>query len=176
MSFDWSKLKGVIGNTLPVIASVIGTPLAGGAVKTLCNVLGLKDDTAPDDIATAYQSASPEQIIKLKELDSIERIRMEEIAAYNTNSAREMAKEMVKAGKFDWTPRFLVISTVSMLFILTIICLFIDQDSTDTQVINNVIQTLTNLLLLGFGYYFGSSSSSRRKDQTIADLKNKEDL
>jgi hypothetical protein len=173
MSFDWSSLKGAIGNVLPAIASVIGTPLAGGAVKTLCNALGLKDDSSPTDIEAAYQSATPEQLIRLKELDSIERIRMEEISAYNTNSAREMAKEMVKAGAFDWTPRFLVMATVSMLFILTVACLFINQDTADTTIINNVIQTLTNLLLLGFGYYFGSSSSSRNKDATISELKNK---
>jgi|GEM_PF-3021682 len=56
----WNNLKGLIGNVAPTIATALGGPLAGGAVKLLTGALGLKDKATESQIMDAVANASPE--------------------------------------------------------------------------------------------------------------------
>ena len=180
---DWSKLKGVLGAALPVVASVLGTPLAGGAVKALCNVLGLEDDASPAELENAYAIATPEQLARLKEIDSNERIRMEEIASNEFIRAHEIAKadvasartrevESKKTGDTEWIMKFIVIATFLIFCVLTLLPFFTTQDDFDADIIKNSLEIIKGMLWLVIGYYFGSSYSSRKKDDLIASKTN----
>lgn len=169
---DWSKLKSALGTALPAIASVVGTPLAGGAVKALCNVFGLKDDASPDDIAAAYATATPEQLVRLKELESNERIRMEEIAVYEQVRNNELTvadKESARNVK-DMT-------TVVMTYLITLgffaATFFIASKWAEvTKEEASIFFTLVGILASKWSsvvdFWFGTSFSSRKKDELIA--------
>jgi hypothetical protein len=179
MSFDWSKLKGVLGAALPAVASVIGTSYAGNAVKTLCNVLGLKEDSHPDEIANAYASASPEQLLQLKQLDSNERIRMEEIASnefiqsyvaamQDKASARTMNIEGRK--EKDNTPRNLAyIITIATLLYFGLICSpWVSITGSEKDIVCIILGVMLGNWKEITGFYFGSSAGSRKKDEIIS--------
>jgi hypothetical protein len=67
---DWSTVKGAIGTFAPWIAGTLGTPVAGVAVKALCDVFGLSPDKAtPDSVTAALAGATPDQLLALKSAD-----------------------------------------------------------------------------------------------------------
>jgi hypothetical protein len=67
---DWSKVKGAIGTIAPWIAGTLGTPVAGVAVKAICDIFGLTGDSAtPENVTAALAGATPDQLIALKQAD-----------------------------------------------------------------------------------------------------------
>lgn len=77
---DWKELgKKVAGLGLPALGASLGGP-AGGALGTIiASTLGLSDAT-PESIAKAV-ATNPDNIVKLRELEVMERIRTREIDA-----------------------------------------------------------------------------------------------
>ncbi|HBO83134.1 MAG TPA: hypothetical protein DD502_33950, partial [Cupriavidus sp.] len=67
---DWSKVKSAIGTIAPWLAGTLGTPVAGVAVKAICDLFGLTGDNAtPENVTAALAGATPDQLIALKQAD-----------------------------------------------------------------------------------------------------------
>jgi len=75
MEFDWKKL---IGSVAPTIATALGGPLAGYAVREIGTALGLEAATE-STISTALQNATPETLLRIKELDQSFALKMEQM-------------------------------------------------------------------------------------------------
>jgi hypothetical protein len=78
-----SSWKQLVKNIAPVIGTALGGPMAGTAIKVLASEF-LGDEDAPlasleKQLATQLQSASPEMLTKLKELDNAFELRMVEL-------------------------------------------------------------------------------------------------
>ena len=93
MSFDW---KGLVKTVAPTLATALGGPLAGMAVKAVGDALGIEEATQ-ETVAAALQGASPETLQKLKQADQEFAVKMKgldidlaKIDADNTSSARAM--------------------------------------------------------------------------------------
>ena len=56
----------LLGQIAPTIATALGGPLAGIAVKTLSAVLLGHENGSEDDVKAAMTSASPDQLVALK--------------------------------------------------------------------------------------------------------------
>lgn len=96
MSFDW---KSLIGTVAPTLATALGGPLAGMAVKAVGDALGL-DKPTEEAISATLQGAGPETLLKLKQADQDFAVKMkdldiklEDINARDRDSARGMQKE-----------------------------------------------------------------------------------
>ena len=97
---SWKK---VIGSLAPTIGTMLGGPLAGGAMKALAD--GLLGEDVPEDkleqeLEKAITNASPETLARIKEIDAnykleIERLKLkpEELVYSDKHSARDMQKE-----------------------------------------------------------------------------------
>ena len=101
----------LIGSVAPTLATALGGPLAGVAVKALSEVLLGHPDGNDSDIATALSTATPEQLASVKKVDADFKVQMrsldidlERIAVDDRKSARDMQKETK-----DWLPRVLAI-------------------------------------------------------------------
>lgn len=66
-NFDWKKLLGTVA---PWLATTLGGPLAGTAVKAITSALGLPGDSTEDQISAALVNATPEQLLALKAADN----------------------------------------------------------------------------------------------------------
>lgn len=82
----------------PTIATALGGPLAGTAVTVLSREFLGNDTATEDQIEAAIVSASPDQLIRLREIDKEFKRQMRSlnvdlarIAADDRNSARDMA-------------------------------------------------------------------------------------
>ena len=76
---DLGKVGGLLAQVAPTIASALGGPLAGLAVKTLSSALLGTDQGSEQEIAAALSGATPEQLARLKEIDANFAITMKKL-------------------------------------------------------------------------------------------------
>lgn len=105
MKLDW---KGIVGAVAPTLATALGGPLAGVAVKTIATQFLGKPDASESDVEQAVLAADPQALIRLKEIDlEFEKamasagIELERLGMQDRVSARERE---IKTGD-SWTPR-----------------------------------------------------------------------
>ncbi len=173
----------------PLLGSVLGGPpgLALGAVSLVKQALGLPNDSSVEAVANEIQT-HPDVAIKLKELEanyqqyliSI-RLQMDQAEYADRASARSREVEITKAtGKKDWYSSALGAFVVAS-FTAVLVMLFLkpyiqptnansENDQATTSLINILVGSLTAGYSTVLAYYFGSSSGSRSKDNTIASL------
>ncbi len=115
----------IIGQVAPSIASALGGPLAGTAVKYLSQAFFGHGNASAEELNDAMQNASPDQLVSLKQIDADFKAKMaqigvdlERIAADDRKSARDMQKETK-----DWIPRALAVSVRSAFLRSCSICL-----------------------------------------------------
>jgi hypothetical protein len=160
-------------------AASLGGPLGTMAANAVGKALGVdKIDPSADGVADAIAaSKDPEAMLKLRQAEQNFQIEMEKmgfahveelerIAAADRDSAR--GRE-IKTGD-SWTPRLIAGAVVvGWLFVQWFLLKhIIPAEMRDINM--RSLGTLDMALGLVLGYYFGSSASSRNKDQALSDL------
>jgi hypothetical protein len=143
----------------PTIATALGGPLAGMAVKAVSTALFGHQDASDDEIAAAMATATPEQLAALKKVDNDFKVQMksldidlEKISASDRDSARRMAMET-----HDWTPRILAVVIVVAWGLVQWFLLHSVIDASMRELVARVLGTLDGALMLVLSYYFGSA-------------------
>lgn len=171
MPINW---KSTVGAVAPTIATALGGPLAGLAVKAIAGIFGLGEEPTDAQLSAAVSGATPDQLLALKKADQDFAVHMREldvdlerISADDRNSARQ--REIAVR---DWVPGVLGVLTVTGYFVvLTLMAWGLVKD--------NVTKSEAFLIMLGgliamtkdiYSYFFGSSAGSRDKDGTIKAL------
>jgi len=161
-----ADIENLVGAVAPTIATALGGPLAGLAVKTLSNLLLGHGNGTDEDVATALSNATPDQLAAIKKIDADFKVQMksldidlDRIAADDRESARQM-KMMTK----DWTP-----DVLSFVVIIAWACIQFYMfshviDLGMRELIARVLGTLDGALMLVLSFWFGSSAGSRAKD------------
>lgn len=155
-SQDW---KSIVATVAPQLAGLLGGPLAGMAVSAIAGKILGNPAASAADVQTAILSASPADLIKLKEVEAEiiktfedAGVRLEEIAAGDRANAREREMKVN-----DWAPRVLA-CVVVIGWVAMSAWLHLDPDTKATA---------NAALMLVLSFYYGSSSSSRVKDDTM---------
>jgi hypothetical protein len=73
MSFDWKQL---VKTVAPVLGTALGGPMAGAATKFIADKFLGNPNASEQEVVQAIQTATPDQLIKLKELDNDFKIEM----------------------------------------------------------------------------------------------------
>jgi hypothetical protein len=173
MAFDW---KSVVGTVAPTIATALGGPLAGLAVKAIGGVFGLGEGATEADVAAKLAGATPDDLLRLKEADqkfAIEMRRLdvdlERIAAGDRDSARQMQRETR-----SWAVPVLASVVVSGFIASSIAVLggWVEglKDPLVAALVGSVLGNITAATMLVLNFYFGTTASSRTKDETIKSL------
>ena len=150
----------LIENVAPTIATALGGPVAGMAVKALSTALLGHADGSEDDIRTALATATPDQIAAIKKIDADFKVQMKSldidlvrIAASDRASARDMA-----VGTHSLTP--------SIMSYVIVVCWAVIQyflfthviEASMRELIARVLGTLDGALMLVLSFWFGSSN------------------
>jgi hypothetical protein len=169
-------IKNVLKTAFPFIASAasLGGPIGSMAAAAVGKALGLTGvDNDPDVITKAVAGATPEQMIALREQEdqlandlkkfNIQSVEdLEKIAADDRASARDMQKQTR-----SWIAPAL--AAVFVIGFFVIIGLKIAKVIAPDQTTNDLITTLRDGLIMVMSYYFGSSVSSARKTEILAE-------
>jgi len=171
MASDW---KAVVGAVAPTLATLLGGPLAGLAVKTISQAVLGKDDGTEAELTGALTSASPETLAKIKEADVALKIQLsqagvslEEIAGKDRASAR--AREIETR---DPTVRVLAYMFVVIYFVVIWAVWKFPIDPNVNDLLMILLGILTAALTQILNYYFGSSSGSSAKTAVLDRLVN----
>jgi hypothetical protein len=164
-----SELGPLLGQVAPTIATALGGPLAGMAVKTLSNVLLGHDGGSEEEVTTALQSASPDQLAALKKIDADFKAHMKEldidlerIAAGDRDSARQM-----QAATKDWTPKFLAFFITFGFFGALVFIMVFGIPKTGTEVLLMMLGSLSTSWTGVCQFYYGSSAGSKQKTDAL---------
>jgi len=159
----------IIGQVAPSIASALGGPLAGTAVKYLSQAFFGHSNASADELNDAMQNASPDQLVALKQIDADFKAKMaqvgvdlERIAVDDRKSARDMQKETR-----DWIPRALAVSVTIGFFAILIYMLVYGLPTTGNEALLLLLGALQTAWGGIIAFYFGSSSGSQQKDKMI---------
>jgi membrane-bound ClpP family serine protease len=160
----------LLGQVAPTIATALGGPLAGMAVKTLSNVLLGHEGGTEEDVANAIQSATPEQLSDIKKIDADFKVRMKEldidlerISAEDRDSARKM-----QAQTNDWIPRVLALMITVGFFGILVWMLVKGMPSTGTEALLMMLGALGTAWTGVVNFYYGSSAGSKAKTDVMA--------
>jgi len=174
--FDW---KATIGAVAPGLATALGGPLAGAAVKVIADKVFGNPNASEADVAAALASGTltGEQIKALKQAEmemQVELARIDQAtdAAYlaDTDSARKQTVALAQAGSgIAWAP-VVISAIITVGFFICIYMLFVfERDWTERQA--GLLNTLFGALILGFGqvcnYWLGSSAGSKRAGDAV---------
>lgn len=164
---------GVLGAVAPKIATALGGPVAGLAVQAIGSALGLDADASKDDALQAVAQATPDQLLTLKKADQDFAVRMREldidlerIAAGDRDSARRR-----EVDSKDWTPRVLAFVIIGGFFAVVAYVLvkgLTGMDAAAAAFVGTLVGYVSAKAEQVVAYYFGSSSSSARKDTLLA--------
>jgi hypothetical protein len=172
VNFDW---KAVVRTVAPALATALGTPLAGMATKVITDALLGVDvtDTSEDALAMAVQSATPDQLIALKQADlqfkkdmAALGVDLEKLA----NEDRANARQREIATGDVWTPRILayMLTTGFFLVLGAVMAWGVPESARDT--VNLLLGSLGTVWLGAMAYYHGTTAGSRAKTEMLAKM------
>lgn len=155
-----------------MLATALGGPLAGAAVATIGNALGLGEGATEEQITKALATASPETLLALKKAEMDFQARMLELGFENEAALakinaddRDSARKR-EAATGDWTPRILAYMLVGGSIGIGVALLFGNITLLDTTLAGVVIGYLFNEAGAVTSYYFGESRKDYRVDKS----------
>ena len=165
----------LLGQIAPTIATALGGPLAGIAVKTLSSVLLGHEGGTEEDISAAMASASPDQLAALKKIDADFKAHMKEldidlerIAAGDRDSARQM-----QTATKDWVPKVLAVVITLGFFGILIWMLLNGMPKTGTEALLMMLGALGTAWTGVVNFYYGSSAGSKQKTDALTAMGDK---
>lgn len=166
---DLSKIGGLLGQIAPTIATAIGGPVAGMAVKALAGALGLSQDSSTDDVQAALMTATPEQLAAVKKVDADFKVQMKEldidlerIAAGDRDSARNMQMRTS-----DWIPRAMAVMVTFGFFGILAWLLIKGVPPSGSETLIYMLGALGTAWTGIVQFYFGSSAGSKAKTDAL---------
>ena len=170
---DLTKIGGLLGQVAPTIATALGGPLAGLAVKTISEAMFGHQDANESEVSAALMGATPEQLQKLKETDATFKLKMKEldidlekISSEDRDSARKMQMETR-----DWIPRALAISVTFGFFGILTWLLTKGVPPTGSETLIYMLGALGTAWTGIVQFYFGSSAGSKAKTDALTKTK-----
>lgn len=167
---DW---KEVLGMVAPTVATALGGPLAGVAVRALSEKFFGRPDVAEPELEQILAAPNPEVLLQLKQLEiqfkqqmAQAGIELEKIAASDRDSARN--REIAVR---DHTPTIMGYIVVLLTMLLEAYILIKGPPAgADGVIVGRVLGTMDAAFILVLTYFYGTTASSRRKDDTISDI------
>lgn len=168
------KLKKMIGAVAPTLGIALGGPVGGLAGKALSMALTGKDSASDKELTEAFQSATPETLLRLKEEDNRFRLDMEriglsyeELAKLDRESARSREVKMAEAGARDYIVPCLALLVTLGFFSLLFTFFFVPVQEESRTVFDVMVGSLGTAWISIIGYYFGSSNGSEKKTKIL---------
>ena len=166
---DLSKIGGLLGQVAPTIATALGGPLAGLAVKTISEAMFGHQDASESEVSAALMGATPDQLQKLKETDATFKLKMKEldidlekISAADRDSARNMQIQTN-----DWIPRAMAVMVTFGFFGILTWLLTKGVPPTGSETLIYMLGALGTAWTGIVQFYFGSSAGSKAKTEAM---------
>lgn len=159
-------------------AASLGGPLGTMAAGVFGKAIGVdKVEPTHDGLATALASSKdPEAILKAQAAEQQFKLEMEKlgfshaeelekIAAADRDSARDREKAVR-----DWMPKALGIGALAIFASCMFLLIFYELPQNAREVVVYMLGILSGMVKDVYGYFFGSSASSHKKDEALQEI------
>lgn len=161
---DWKK---IVGTVAPTIATALGGPLAGTAVKFLGDQFLGNENATEEELAQFVKTADPDTLLKLKQADHEFELQMQklgvdvfQIEADDKKDARVQHKNSYMPSVLAVTLTFIIAGIVGLLFYVEV-----------PPGAENVLYMLLGVVVKEWGgamqYYYGTTHSSQEKTKMM---------
>jgi hypothetical protein len=179
----WTSALNVVKTLAPTIGTALGGPLLGGAISALENVLGLtpNQDASTDDrqsaIAAAISGATPEQLAAMRKADQDYALAMAQAGFKDTETLASLSvQDRVSARTMQVSVKSVMPPIMGSAIILgslgaaaAILAGKVTYVSTtEATMVGTVMGYLFSEAKAVLSFYFGSSSSSDRQTELLA--------
>jgi hypothetical protein len=167
---DWKDIAGAVGKAAPLLGTLLGGPAGAAVGGLIASALG----TASDPAEVQAAMASPDALVKLREIEATNRVRLQELAFANAEAlAKTAAADRADARQMQvqlrsWIPGFLaIVITLGFFGILATMLsgIWEPKDNSALLILLGSLGTAWGAIV---NYYFGSSAGSARKDELLA--------
>lgn len=159
---DWKR---TLATVAPALATALGGPLAGMAVKVATDALGV--ESSESALSELVLSGNPDALLKLKAAEHTFKIELKRLGielAKIDQEDRESAREL---SKVNMIPQ-IILSTLYTLGYFVVMYQFVTGDIViqpeSTTAFNILLGVLTAAQTQIMNFFFGSSSGSKEKD------------
>jgi hypothetical protein len=170
---DWSKAKTALVQIAPWIAGTLGSPVAGVAVKALCDVFNLSGNASSSDVVAALSGATPEQLATLKDAELKHQEFMQQIGykaltdlEATAAADRDSARKMQIAAPSNVPAALTILLTVGMLVIVGVMMAGVKIQ--DNPIAMMLFGSLTTGWTTSLSYWLGTTRGSGNKDALLA--------
>lgn len=149
-----------IAGFAPTIASLMGSPMAGMAIKLVSGALGISSGSV-DDIFNAIGSGDPDIQVKLAALEDDLKKYAESISEQDTDSARQMQLDEEKMGIKSRMPIIVTIFLMAT-FSGTLLLLFlpIATNLQNSTLVGSMVGMLTREFIQACRFYIGGDGEA----------------
>jgi hypothetical protein len=180
-----SGLAGALKTIAPTLATMIGGPLAGGAVTALESAFGLDAGAGPDAITKVIQTGAmtPEIIAKVREADQAYATKMKSLdidlakinADHDTLMAQTQEADLASARTMqettkDWVPQALALVVTAGFFGILGWMLVNSKTLTDQPVLMVMLGSLATAWASIVNFYYGSSAGAKKANEALSDI------
>jgi len=169
MALAWSDIGKAVAKAAPILGSVLGGPAGAAAGALVASVLGTEPE--PEAVEQAL-AASPETLLKLKELEAQQQARLLDWQTAqlnaelgNVQSARNREVELVKAGAITGWSTSVVACIVTLGFFAMLYVVLTQGKSELGEPGILLLGSLSTAFGSVVNYYLGSSLGSALKEQ-----------
>ena len=165
------SFKKIVGSAAPMIGTLIGGPAGSVVGGMVASVLGVEN--TPEAIEQELKS-NPDALIKLKQLESDERIKLKELAFNASKLALDERKAELKdtqdarkQHKDHWMPSFLTIVLAFMVTGMFSALFVFEPPKQFDQVVIMIAGSVLGAFSTGIAFWLGSSKGSADKSKQL---------
>jgi hypothetical protein len=164
-----TEVLGVLGAVAPALATAVGGPLAGAAVRAIGSALGLPDGTTASAVSAAVLGATPDQLLALKKADNdfaqqMKQLDVDFAKLSSEDAASARAREIAV---HDHTPSLLAFALTAGFFGLLGLMAFHALPTENMTAVNVMLGALGTAWMAAMNYFFGSTYGSKTKDAML---------
>lgn len=165
--------KSIVGTVAPTIATALGGPMAGAAVKFLGDQFLGDENAGEKKVAEFVQSATPDQLLGLKKADQEFSLKMEELGVDVFKLEVEDKKDARQNHKSSMMPAVMtVVLTVLIAAILwALFCVPVPEGA--KEVLFFILGIVTKEWANSLHYWYGTTKGSADKNLLINESKPK---
>ena len=158
--------KEILSTVAPTVATALGGPLGGVAVKSLIDVLGLAPDTDEKTVLEKVTNADPDMLFKFKQLEQDFSLKMKQLQVdvqslenANLDSARN--REIQTKDNTNKILAYLIVGLYIAIQLWLVSGYVLPQEM--REIVMRALGTLDAIIAMVFGYYYGSSIDKFKK-------------
>lgn len=161
---DW---KSIIGTVAPTIATALGGPMAGAAVKFLGSQFLGDENASEQQVSEFVQNANPDTLLKIKQADQEFKVQMAKIGVDVFKIEADEKKDARKAFAQSQMPAILSIGLTFIIGLLLYALFYIEPPEGAREPLLIVLGMVVKEWSNSMHYWFGTTRGSAEKNQLM---------